>query len=126
MEQGIKNLLDRLSETESHLDALRIKKKDLVDSVIPDAVKDDLNGIDVEFDPKIQNIQDQIKEISEAIKIACIEYGETVKGEYKDVVFYKGRESWDGKLLEGVAVIYPDVLKCKKVGKPYAVVKNKK
>ena len=39
------------------------------------------------------------------------------------VVYYGGKVSWDNKKLEGLAIVYPDLLKARTVGNPYAVLR---
>lgn len=59
------------------------------------------------------------------IKQAVIDSQQTVAVEGATVKFNKARITWDTKLLEFIADSTPEVLKCKKVGSPYASITYK-
>lgn len=59
-----------------------------------------------------------IEELEKDIKAAVLEQGETVKTEKMVCTYNKGRESWDGKILQGYAVAHPEILAARKIGAP--------
>lgn len=125
MTNVITQKINDYDNAKARVEYLRLKKKELIDSVIPDDVKDDIKGIEIEFDPDIQDAEEYASQLETEVKDLVVEHGESVEGEHMKVIYYKGRDKWDTTKLEGVAVIYPDILKCKSTGNPYAVIKNK-
>lgn len=59
-------------------------------------------------------IEELQAEIAEEVK----KMGQTVKTENIAAVFNKGKTTWDGRLLEGLALAHPELLAAKRVGKP--------
>lgn len=125
MKELIEKQLDDLDNARARIDALKLKKKELIDSVIPDNVRDDINGIEDEFDPAIRDAEEIARQLEDDIKGKVALYGSSIEGEHLKATYYKGRVSWDTKLLEGFALSHPEVLGCRKTGDPYTVIKNK-
>lgn len=81
-------------------------------------VQDDLAALDAEMKPYLDQT-DEILNVSEAAaKIAVLELGQTVKGDSAMFVWAKGKTTWDGGKLEGMASIVPALNDAKKVGQP--------
>ena len=81
-------------------------------------IKGEFKALKTTFDEETADIQDRIKEIEAEIETEIINRGESVKSEYIDAIYNKGRESWDGKILKGYAVAHPEILAARKIGNP--------
>jgi len=62
--------------------------------------------------------------LSEEIKEVVIKSGESVKGNFLQAVYSKGKITWDTKALEGYAVVHPEVNQLKKVGEPLVSIRD--
>ena len=124
MSEHITELLARLDNAKCGKDVVVKKKQEMMNSVITDEIKLQLKEIDEEFATDLDRIDEIIKELSAEIKAGCVEFGSSVKGEFQRVSFVKGRTTWDSKGLSGYAVAHPEILEFRKVGNPYASIKN--
>lgn len=70
------------------------------------------------FDSDTFDLQDRIKLLETEIKDEVLNLKQSLKGKGIDVVYNKGRESWDGKILTGYAVAHPEILAARKIGNP--------
>ncbi len=70
------------------------------------------------FDTDTFDLQDRIKLLETEIKEEVLGLKQSLRGKGIDVVYNKGRESWDGKILTGYAVAHPEILAARKVGNP--------
>ncbi len=108
-EEEIRRLLDELAEIQASLDALRLEKERLRESIIPAEVRAALEELEAEFAPKeeeaVRKEQALRKRVVEMVK----SLGHTVKGAHLQAVFSM-RTSWDSKRLEGFAKAHPEIL----------------
>ena len=123
MSEQIVEMLSRLDNLKAMKDMMVLKKKELVDAVITPEVKALLDEINEECDPDLEQATEAIANLEKEIKSACVAHGEKVVGEHMQVIFVKGRASWDGKGLDGYAVAHPEILQFNKVGNPTARLK---
>lgn len=114
----IKELLYNLDNLKAHEDYLRLKKQEVIDGVLTEEIKQQLDEINVEFMDDFESVADSIKEATALVKTAVLEAGETVKGEHLQAVYVKGRNKWDTAGLKGYAVVNPDVLNFFTPGNP--------
>ena len=124
MSEHIKDLLSRLDNSKAAREVFVKRREDMMNSVITDEIKQQLKDIDAELKPDFAQIDEVIANLTAEVKDACVEHGESVKGEHMRVSFIKGRVTWNSKGLEGYAVGNPEVLAFRKEGNPYASVKN--
>ena len=87
--------LDKLSEMKAQLDELKKAWEEA----------------NAELISSIETLETEIKD-------EVLESGETVKGESLMAVWNSGKTTWDGKILKGLEVVYPEIGKAKKVGNP--------
>ena len=71
-----------------------------------------------QFDYENSDLIYQIQDLEKLVKAEVLRKGETVKTDKITVSYGKGRETWDGKKLTNLAVYYPAINDCKKVGEP--------
>lgn len=114
----IKMGLEKLGDYYQQLDRIKHDKQELIDSVLTDEIKTRLAEIEAEFDPLMVGADSEIQDLTAKIKAAVLEYGATVKGQYRQAVWSKGRTSWDTKALDVYATIHPEITEWRKVGEP--------
>jgi hypothetical protein len=85
------------------------------------------NEVNAIAEKRIANLKQEIAEynaemqfLESSVKSYVLIRGKTLKGDYYDVVFSKGRTTWNSKALEGYALIHPEILACKQTGEPSA------
>jgi len=125
-EAEIKTMLDELADCQAGRDAIAMAKQDAWEKVMTPELRQQLADIDTEFADKYQAVDEKIASLTESIKIQTIAFGQSVKGQFLHVVWVKGRESWDGKLLAGFAIAHPEILTARKVGEPTVSLRNVK
>jgi len=117
-------LLDQLAEYYAQLDALRLQKQELLDTVMPPEIKQAVEDVNVEFADKESAVRENMATLEDEVKQAVIEQGESVKGDFLHAVYNKGRVSWDSKKLEGLMIAFPKVGEARKQGNPYVAIKK--
>jgi len=110
--------LDRLAGLQAQEDLLRLKKQELINEILTAEIKEQINAVEVEFEPEFQTINNNIDVLSKAIKEEVIGLGESVKGSVLQAVYAKGRVTWDNKGLGGYVISHPELNQFKKVGDP--------
>jgi len=122
----ILEMMENLEKLEiTKLEVLQ-RKRELEDSVMTDEIKQQLQSIEAEFAPELERLETLIANAEKGIKDRCVELGKTVTGPTMRVTFNKSRVSWDSKALEGYAHAHPEILKMRKIGKPYASLRTLK
>jgi len=113
----ITKLLDQYGELTAQADAIRIAAE-AKRAEIMRPVQEELDALNAEVGPQLTAAQDAIATITEEIKAATLQGGQSVKGGRFQAVYAKGRVSWDTKALDGYAAAHPEVAQFKKVGEP--------
>ncbi len=113
-----KQLVDKYSELDAQRTLLALDKQALIDSILTDEIKAKLAEIDAEFAPQFEAVDDNMAGLMGQIKEAVLHEGATVKGDNHMAVLVKGRTSWDNKMLDGLALVIPEVNKARKEGEP--------
>lgn len=119
-------LLNRLAEYQAQRTVAELDKQALVDSVLTPEIKAKLADIDAEFADKVAAVDQNIADLTAQVKEAVIQNGASVKGSHLQAVYAKGRVSWNTKLLEGLAMVIPQVNEAKTVGDPSVSIRNVK
>lgn len=120
----ITRMLDRLSELRSAADMLRMEKRELIDRAVPPEVKQALADIEAECQPEIEAVETMAVELEGQIRDAVLKEGETVKGAHLSAVYQRPRVTWDGKLLEGMKALVPQLEAARKIGEPTVQIRN--
>jgi hypothetical protein len=118
MKMDIKQKLDQLAELQASLEIIRMNKQAAIDMVITPELKARLAEIDTQFDPSNDVIETGIDALITEIKADVIQAGASVKGTHCHAIYTKGRVSWDSKMLEGMAILIPQINDAKKTGEP--------
>ena len=111
--------LERYADLMERSEVLQKQMQELIDKVpVPQEVVDQWNSIKAEFQPMIDTANAELSPLLDEIKADVLAGGETVKGTRYMAVWNKGRESWDGKKLNGFAMAHPEILQAQKIGEP--------
>ena len=115
------SVLERLEELENiqaQKDLLAIKKQELIDSVITDAIKAQISEIEDEFEPQEKAVNDKRAEIESLVKSEVVQLGETVKGTMYQAVYVKGRTKWNDTGLMQYLSVHPEIAYLRTIGDP--------
>ena len=118
MELDIYGKIERFSDLGFGIDAANADKKALIESVIPDDIKQKIAEIEAEFDDKIEQLTQERSDLEEEIRKEVLNNGRSIKGTFHSFSFTKGRTSWDTKMLNGLAETHPELNAARKVGEP--------
>jgi len=119
--QAINSIKREISEKSSVEDICQEMKKamyaiELLKSTIP-----------AEIIEAIASHEETIAAARELLKEQVVKTQQTFKSDFGlTIVFNNGRETWDSKGLNGYAVVHPEIACFKKIGKPYASIKEMK
>jgi len=117
MEQ-IKEKLNTLADLRAEQDLLKIKKQELIDSILTDEIKEQLHEIDQEFAPQFAAIDTRAGKLEGEIRDSVLEHGETVKADNYQAVWVKGRVKWNDKGLMNYLSVHPELGYLREVGNP--------
>lgn len=117
-------LLDDLANARSKRTEFELEKQRMIDEVMTDEIKQKLADIDAELQPQFDNVDSAIQVLENSAKALGVDFGKTVKATFLQAVYYKGRQSWDNKALDGYAKAHPEILEFKKQGDPYVAIKS--
>ncbi len=90
---------------------------------LSDEVKKLLADIDAEYGDKLRSMEQDIEAIEVEVKTAVAKHGATVNGGGLMAQFNHGRVTYDSKRLDGLALAFPQINECKKVGEPFVTLK---
>lgn len=107
----------RLADLQSELEKAR---KD----AIPQEVREQLETIEAEYQPKLDVLREKLKSLEDEVKELVLSVGSTLKGNVVMAVYRKGSTKWDEKHLERLAAEYPRILEAKVEGKPSVAIQR--
>ena len=111
-------LLDKYTDIVLKRSDLEGKKQQVIDTIITPEIKQQLQDIEAEFAPLFQALTMEFADVEVQLKNAVIETGQTVRGTTHMAVYAKPRISWDTKMLDGLAMLIPQVNEAKTIGQP--------
>ena len=124
MTDDIYTKIERYSNLGFGIDLAKQQKQALIDSVIPQEVKDKLAEIDAEFGGKLEQLEVERELLEAEIKQVVLEAGRSIKGAHHTFSWTKGRVSWNTKALDGYAAAHPEILQFRKEGSPSVSVRK--
>ena len=124
MSEAIVRKLDELGELKAEADLLKIKKQELIDSILTTEVKRQLAEIDEETAPQFENINKRLGEIEASIKTDVIQFGKSVKGNSLQAVWNKGRVKWNDSGLMQYLSVHPEIAYLREVGNPSIAIRK--
>lgn len=125
MEQEVVNevrgYLDALAIAETQAKEMKESQERALDDLmvhIPAELRQKIEDTKESFAVWQAENQQQVSALRELITNRVLTLGETVKGTWRMAVWSKGKTTWDGKLLEGMSALIPELNKARKVGEP--------
>lgn len=115
--------ITNLENARLRLDMLSARVETLRQQAIPPEVRAALAEIDEEFAPAIAAAEAAYKAAEEEAKALVVEHGATIKGQILQVVYTKGRITWDAKALDGYAINRPELFAFRSESSPSASVR---
>lgn len=110
--------IDNYSEALELAEELRKEKAQLLESIIPDNIREQINDINAEFDYRILEFEELAQTFREELKEEVLAKKKTIRGKKHMAVYIKGRISWEDSFLTGLAVSIPEILQARKEGNP--------
>ena len=89
-------------------------------------VKDELDALAVEMEPKMTMAAFDAQEAERAVKSLVLELGKSVKGDTLHAVYAKGKTTWDGAKLDGMVSLIPQIADARKTGQPSVSIREVK
>jgi len=106
---------------------LASRKEELIADAIPDEVKAEIDGIEAELDPEINDLDAAIAALAKELKNIVASTGQKLVGDRHQVVYIKPRVTWDTKAIERYyAKEHPEIMVYKRPGKPSASIRVRK
>ena len=116
-EKDLIEQMDAIADTEIQLDLIIADRETLKNKQIPLSIQAELESIDLEFEPKIETIKDNIKERKEQLKSLLMKYAKPIKSKTYSWT-YEPTIEWNSDALDGYALTHPEILWMRKEGKP--------
>jgi hypothetical protein len=111
-------LLNELAEFQSAQALLGIQKQEQIDLILTPEIRAEIADIDYEFQMKGEAVAQNILFWEQKVKDEVLKEGATVRGANLMAVWSKPRVSWDGKLLEGMMAVIPQLKSARSEGLP--------
>ena len=111
-------LLNELAEFQAQQALLSIQKQEQIDLILTPEIRSEIADIDYEFLQKGEAVAQNILFWEQKIKDQVLKEGATVRGSNLMAVWSKPRVSWDGKLLEGMMAVIPQLKSARSEGLP--------
>lgn len=80
--------------------------------------------INAEFSEKASGVLDNIAKLTAEIKLAVKQGGKTIKGQFYQAVYVRGRVTWNTDMLDGLIVAFPALAKARKEGEPSVTIRK--
>lgn len=122
--QMIERRLEALAKMQQVRAAALLAYQEARQSIIPPDVQAALADVDAEYTTMFQRMDVDIADVEQQVKAAVVTHGTTVSAAGIMAQFNKGRTTYDSKRLDGLALAYPAINECRKVGDPYVVLKS--
>lgn len=118
--------LDRLYELKTAMTEAEERREAEVETILTPELQARVDEIFDKWDSAIEGIKSQMAELESEIKADVLSGGETVKGARLMAVWNKGRVSWDGKKLDGMRALIPQLDTARKVSDPTVTIREAK
>lgn len=122
-QEGI-DALDRYAECETFLDVARLRHEEAMEALVPQELKDEMRRLKSLYAAAISGTTSELGELRKQINAITLALQHTVRGEYRQAVWNKGRTTWDMPALKAYAKTHPEVAVLKKTGKPSVTVRK--
>lgn len=105
----IEQEIDDVTELKSQIESLKLQEKAQIEQILTPEMQAKIDAIKLNFANSVSIIEENIKAYEDRIKKSALKFGASVKGMSLQIVWNKGRETWDPKSLEKYAESHPDV-----------------
>ena len=130
----IKAKLDHLADVNDEADNLRAyfsdRRSAIMATIQPEldaimaGVKAEIDTLEVEYNQRIAAGLEFAGKLESEIKVAVIANGASVKATHLHAVYTKGRITWDGKKLDGMMSLIPQLADARNVGDPSVTIRK--
>lgn len=118
--------LDRLYELKTVMTETEERKQAEIDMILTPEILAQVEEIRKKWADTTESMTAEIAELEADIKADVLSGGETVKGARLMAVWNKGRVSWDGKKLDGMRALIPQLDTARKVSEPTVTIREAK
>lgn len=115
--------LMELANLKAQKELVRLDKEETIKKAVPPEVLEIIADIEAEYAAINEGITKNYDTIVEEIKTVVLELKESVKTEVGSAIYTEGREKWDGKMLNGLALVMPRVKEAWSKGDPYVTIR---
>jgi hypothetical protein len=116
--EELQKLMDDLDNTEVHLGNLQADKETLKKTQIPLDIQVKLEEIDMEFEPQMKAVEEEVKAKKDTLQKLLKDYGKPIKSTYYSYTYKDGKPEWNTDALDGYALTHPEILWMRKDGAP--------
>lgn len=118
--------LNRLHELKTAIANTEERKQAEIDLILTPEILMQVEEIRQKWDDTTESMKNEVLELEAEIKEDVLTAGETIKSDHLMAVWNKGRVTWEGKLLDGMAKIIPQLETARKVGEPTVSIREVK
>ena len=119
-----KDVITEYEDVYLRLSDLQVELERACKEAIPPEVREQLETIGAEYQPKLDALQEKLKALENEVKELVLNTGSTLKGNVIMAVYRRGSTKWDEKHLERLAAEYPRILEAKVEGKPSVAIQR--
>jgi hypothetical protein len=109
--------LERLSNLREAADVTRLDYEAKRSEILK-KVQSELDALEVEYQPLLDSVDENIEDLENEIRTDVLLHGESVSGGAYRAIYMKGRVAWDSNGIQKYAEQHPEVLKYRKEGAP--------
>ena len=118
--------LNKLYELKTVMTETEERKQAEIDTILTPEILAQVEEIRKKWADTTESMTAEIAELEADIKADVLSCGETVKGARLMAVWNKGRVSWDGKKLDGMRALIPQLDTARKVADPTVTIREAK
>lgn len=118
--------LNRLYELKTVMTETEERKQAEIDTILTPEILAQVEEIRKKWADTTESMTAEIAELEADIKADVLSCGETVKGARLMAVWNKGRVTWDGKKLDGMRALIPQLDTARKVADPTVTIREAK
>ena len=118
--------LNRLYELKTVITETEERKQAEIDTILTPEILAQVEEIRKKWADTTESMTAEIAELEAEIKADVLAGKETVKGNKLMAVWNKGRGSWDGKKLDGMRALIPQLDTARKVSDPTVTIREAK
>ncbi len=110
--------LERLGEIKKAIEKLKADETAEIETILTPEIRAEIEKIGLKWAEKIAEFQSLKEQLEAEVTAEVLTAGETVKSPEVMAVWNKARVSWDGKKLDGMMALIPQLSEARKVGDP--------